>query len=188
MHDMPAILTAILPGYALPVRCHHGLAHWARVLENGWRIAASNGADRDVVGLFALFHDARRVNESRDDGHGLRGAELARSLRGTLVHLDDARFDLLFEACRLHTDGLDGRRSDAAGLLGRRPLGSGAGGDHSTAPTLVHGCGARAVGVGKWTRPRRLPAGGSARRLGTGKGPPHHEPRPGRATRSPTSR
>jgi len=102
---MPAILRAILPGYALPVRCHHGLAHWARVLENGWRVAAANGADRDVVALFAAFHDSRRVNESRDDGHGLRGAELARSLRGTLVHLDDARFELLFEACRLHTDG-----------------------------------------------------------------------------------
>ena len=43
---------------------------------------------------------------TRDDGHGLRGGNLARSLRGTLVHLDDARFELLFEACRLHTDGL----------------------------------------------------------------------------------
>ncbi|MEI7686218.1 MAG: hypothetical protein WCL32_14435, partial [Planctomycetota bacterium] len=36
----------------------------------------------------------------------LRGGELARPLRGSLVHLDDARFELLFEACRLHTDGL----------------------------------------------------------------------------------
>jgi uncharacterized protein len=26
-------------------------------------------------------------------------------MRGRLVHLDDARFELLFEACRLHTDG-----------------------------------------------------------------------------------
>jgi hypothetical protein len=33
-------------------------------------------------------------------------AELARSLRGSLVHLDDRRFELLFEACQLHTDGL----------------------------------------------------------------------------------
>ena len=55
--------------------------------------------------LFALFHDARRVNEHRDHGHGTRGGELARTLRGSLLHLDDARFDLLYEACRLHTDG-----------------------------------------------------------------------------------
>lgn len=106
MHDMPAIAAAILHGYALPRWCDHGVAHWARVLENGLRVADSNGADREVIALFALFHDARRVNEHRDPGHGLRGGELARSLRGTLVHLDDARFALLFEACRLHTDGL----------------------------------------------------------------------------------
>src|SRR5205814_1413443 len=66
-------------------------------LENGLRIAQANGADREDVTLFALFHDSRRVNEDQDDDHGLRGE---------LVHLDDDRFELLFEACRLHTDGL----------------------------------------------------------------------------------
>ena len=55
--------------------------------------------------LFALFHDARRVNEHIDPAHGQRGGDLARTLRGSLVHLDDARFELLYEACRLHTDG-----------------------------------------------------------------------------------
>lgn len=84
----------------------HGVVHWARVFENGLRIAEINGADKDVVTLFALFHDSRRVNESLDDGHGLRGAKLARALRDTLVFLDDYRFDLLFKACSLHTDGL----------------------------------------------------------------------------------
>jgi uncharacterized protein len=101
-----AIMRVILDGYALPLRGHHGVVHWARVLENGLRVAELNGADVDVVTLFAMFHDSRRVNEDRDNGHGLRGAELARSLRGTLVHLDDHRFEKLFEACRLHTDGL----------------------------------------------------------------------------------
>lgn len=84
----------------------HGVVHWARVLENGLRVAEANGADREVVTLFALFHDSRRVNEGRDDDHGVRGGTLARSLRGSLVHLDNARFELLFEACRLHTQGL----------------------------------------------------------------------------------
>jgi uncharacterized protein len=82
------------------------VGHWARVCENGLRIAEANGADVEVVRLFALFHDARRVNEHRDHGHGRRGAELARALRGRLVHLEDSRFELLAEACRLHTDGL----------------------------------------------------------------------------------
>jgi len=106
MHDPAAILTRILAGYALFVRGDHGVVHWARVSENGRRVAAVTGADLEVVALFALFHDSRRVNEYHDHGHGLRGGELARSLRGDLIHLDDARFELLFEACRLHTDGL----------------------------------------------------------------------------------
>jgi uncharacterized protein len=105
VHDWAAIARTILDDYALPTRGLHGVVHWARVLENGLRIATANGADQEIVTLFALFHDARRVNEDRDDDHGLRGGELARSLRGKLVHLDDDRFELLFEACRLHTDG-----------------------------------------------------------------------------------
>lgn len=106
MHDYAGIMQAILDGYALRLRGAHGVVHWARVLENGIRVAEATGADREVVTLFALFHDSRRVNEYEDDEHGLRGGEFANSLRGSLVHLDDTRFDLLFEACRLHTDGL----------------------------------------------------------------------------------
>ncbi len=105
MHDHALILQEILRGYALPLHGYHGVVHWARVLENGVRVAAANGGDAEVVRLFALFHDARRENEEIDPGHGTRGGDLARSLRGTLVHLDDARFDLLYDACVLHTDG-----------------------------------------------------------------------------------
>ena len=101
-----AIVHEILDAYALPISGYHGVAHWARVLENGQRLAAATGANIEVVTLFALFHDSRRVNEDSDLGHGHRGAKYARSLRGQLIHLDDADFKLLFEACRLHTDGL----------------------------------------------------------------------------------
>ena len=95
MHDYALIFQEILRGYALPVHGSHGVVHWARVQENGLRVAAANGADEEVVHLFALFHDSRRVNEHRDHGHGTLGGELASTLRGTLVHLDDARFDHL---------------------------------------------------------------------------------------------
>jgi uncharacterized protein len=104
--NIAAIIDDIVADYALPIRCYHGVVHWARVLENGRRLAAVTGAKIEVVTLFALFHDSRRVNEHSDFGHGHRGAIYARSLRGKLIHLDDADFDLLFEACRLHTDGL----------------------------------------------------------------------------------
>jgi uncharacterized protein len=101
-----AIIHEILEDYALPVRGTHGVVHWARVLENGQRLAPITGAKIEVVTLFALFHDSRRVNDYIDFGHGQRGAEYARSLRGIHIHLDGADFELLYEACRLHTDGL----------------------------------------------------------------------------------
>jgi uncharacterized protein len=100
------IIHRVLKDYSLPVRGMHGVVHWARVMENGLRLAEELGADADIVTLFALIHDSRRINEDRDPGHGLCGAELARSLRGTLVRLDDRQFQLLHDACRLHTDGL----------------------------------------------------------------------------------
>jgi uncharacterized protein len=104
--DTAEIIGEILKNYELPSRGAHGVVHWARVMENGLRLAETTGANIEVVTLFALFHDSRRVNEYHDDEHGLRGGKFARSLRGTLLTLDDPQFELLFDACRLHTDGL----------------------------------------------------------------------------------
>ena len=105
-HDYASILQVILRQYELPPGGDHGVHHWARVWTNGHAVGAQAGADLEVVALFSLFHDACRRNEFRDPGHGQRGGELARKLRGSHVHLDDERFELLYEACRLHTDGL----------------------------------------------------------------------------------
>jgi uncharacterized protein len=102
----PPLLSRILEGYALRPNGIHGVAHWARVLENGRKLSESVGVDPGVLELFAVFHDARRVNDQRDDGHGTRGAELARQLRGEYFELHDARFALLEYACHEHTSGL----------------------------------------------------------------------------------
>ena len=82
----------------------HGLSHWGRVYENGMRLADESGANRTVVELFAFLHDSQRFEESTDIGHGHRGAEYAKSLRGEYFELTDAEFDLLYIACRDHTD------------------------------------------------------------------------------------
>ncbi len=102
----PPLLSRILEGYSLPRAGIHGVAHWARVLENGRQLAKSVSADPDVIELFAVFHDARRVNEAWDHGHGKRGAQLARELRGSFFEIDDGRFALLEYACQEHTSGL----------------------------------------------------------------------------------
>jgi uncharacterized protein len=104
--SIQALVHAILGGYCLPVDGIHGIYHWARVLENGLRLAAVTQAKTEIVTLFALFHDSRRVNEDHDPGHGRRGAELAAALRGTLFQLSDEDFELLATACAYHTDGL----------------------------------------------------------------------------------
>jgi len=105
MLALKPIAHAILEEYARPWHGTHGVAHGARVLENGLRLAEGTGANVEVVRLFAVFHDARRINEGIDLGHGKRGAELAAAFRGEWFTLPDADFDLLYVACADHTDG-----------------------------------------------------------------------------------
>lgn len=106
MKPDPRIVRKILEKFALPAMSTHGLPHWARVLENGKRMSSINGADIDIVALFSVFHDCGRVNEVVDPGHGLRGAELLKKLRGKLFALANPEFELLEYAIVHHTDGL----------------------------------------------------------------------------------
>ena len=101
----PPLLQAILRQYRLSTNGVHGPSHWARVLENGARLARTTGASLAVVELFAVFHDACRVNEDWDENHGSRGADLAASLRGQFFNLSEPEFIALKVACRLHTAG-----------------------------------------------------------------------------------
>ena len=101
--NIPLILQGILEEYVLPWDGYHGIAHWARVLENGLRLAEETGANIEVVQLFAILHDSQRVNEGSDPLHGLRGATFALYLRGLLFDLPDQEFRLLHRACAGHT-------------------------------------------------------------------------------------
>lgn len=83
----------------------HGPEHWRRVERNGLLLADAGDVDRDVIRLFALFHDSRRENDGWDPDHGARGAEFASELRGVEFELNDERFAILHYACVWHTDG-----------------------------------------------------------------------------------
>jgi uncharacterized protein len=83
----------------------HGPDHWQRVEANGLEVARHSGADVRVVRLFAVLHDARRLTDGADVGHGRRAADLAAELRGRLFDLDDAAFALLYDACAGHELG-----------------------------------------------------------------------------------
>ena len=100
-----SVIESVRAQYLLHWGGTHGLPHWERVRENGLRLATLTGARADVVELFAYFHDACRANEGRDPGHGARGADLARTLAGTVFTIDAAGLELLAEACCGHTHG-----------------------------------------------------------------------------------
>jgi uncharacterized protein len=100
---IPLILQAVLEDYVLPWDGYHGVAHWARVFENGIRLAEETGAIVEVVRLFAVLHDSRRINEHTDPDHGPRAAKFARTLRGRLFDLPEPEFRLLHRACAGHT-------------------------------------------------------------------------------------
>ena len=92
--------------FALDWKGIHGASHWARVRENGLRLAESTQARTDVVELFAFLHDSMRVNDDFDPYHGTRAAHYAESLRGKFFDLDDDGLSLLKIACEGHSDGL----------------------------------------------------------------------------------
>lgn len=85
----------------------HGLDHWFRVWKNAQMLADSR-ADLEVVALYALFHDAMRMHDGVDPGHGVRGFKLwerFNQLQDVQQYLTQNQQELLFEACVEHSDG-----------------------------------------------------------------------------------
>ncbi len=102
----PELMGEIRRGFALSLDGIHGEAHWARVCENGLRLAEQTGADFEIVELFAYLHDSKRQNDGWDSKHGQRAAEFVRSLSDSLVNLPTEKLELLIHACACHSDGL----------------------------------------------------------------------------------
>jgi uncharacterized protein len=106
-HVTPALLEVIRAQYRLSWHGIHGIDHWERVRDNGFRLATVTGADVVVVEFFAALHDSRRWDNGRDPEHGARAAEFIRTLDRSLVPVTEEQLDLLIEACRLHTWGTE---------------------------------------------------------------------------------
>lgn len=86
----------------------HGVPHWNRVFSHGMRIADSDPAvDRHVVALFAFLHDARRMDEFEDVGHGARAVPYLHRLRKEGVfEATPEQIGQLVVAVTLHSDGI----------------------------------------------------------------------------------
>lgn len=104
-------VSLVLENFALPLDSIHGPGHWARVLENGMRLAPLTGADPVVVSLFAILHDSRRDNDGRDIHHGPRAAKWLRTLD---LALSTTQHSLLVRACAGHTTAWRSREPTVA--------------------------------------------------------------------------
>jgi uncharacterized protein len=100
------LLSEIRREFALPLDGIHGEPHWARVHENGRRLAQQTGADPQIVELFAYLHDSEREDDGWDQLHGPRAAEYVKSLHGSYLFLSDEELECLLYACAHHSDGL----------------------------------------------------------------------------------
>jgi len=104
-NDVKRLWDIVIQQFALGRNSIHGPVHWRRVENNGLLLANETGADETIITLFSIFHDCRRKNDHSDKGHGMRGAELAKTLRGIYFDLPDDSFETLTNACANHTDG-----------------------------------------------------------------------------------
>jgi uncharacterized protein len=101
-----ALIHIIRKQFALNWKGLHGAPHWARVRENGLRLAETTGANTEVIELFAFLHDSRRLNDDSDYEHGKRAAMFAQALASSSFELAPSDLEDLLTACRGHSDGL----------------------------------------------------------------------------------
>ena len=104
--DTKLLLNRVVSQFQLGIHSPHGASHWGRVKTNGFEIAKyTEGANLEVIELFAFFHDSRRLNDGYDPDHGERAIAFSESLRGEYFDLPDDDFELLSYACKHHTSG-----------------------------------------------------------------------------------
>jgi uncharacterized protein len=101
-----ALLRRVRREFGLDLDGIHGEAHWARVRENGLRLARETGADPLIAQFFAYLHDCQRRNDGFDREHGPRAAAFVETLGASLLPLSGQRRQLLVYACAYHSDGL----------------------------------------------------------------------------------
>ncbi len=87
----------------------HGLDHWFRVWKNAQLLTGrETSADLEVVALYALFHDAMRLNDGEDPDHGNRGFALwerINQLQDIEQYFTKHQQELFFEAVTEHSHG-----------------------------------------------------------------------------------
>ncbi len=105
--DLEPLLVAVMDNDFISKSSLHGEDHWKRVTKNGlWIADRITGADRELIFLFGLLHDCRRMNDGADLAHGPRAADAILEFNASgLINLAPGRLETLFAALRDHTSG-----------------------------------------------------------------------------------
>lgn len=107
-----ALVYSVIAGAPLSHSEIHGFRHWLDVLHHGMGLVAEGSPrhrllQRDVLALFALFHDSERTTEDACDEHGPAAcASMLRrrgQIRSAIIGLNPWAVDLAAHACRIHT-------------------------------------------------------------------------------------
>lgn len=162
----PSTIDAILERFEFDLaRSEHGILHWCRVMDNGFKLAAMNpDVNPQIVFWFALFHDCCRENEMEDPMHGLRASYFIDYHKDDLF-LSDDQIKVLKEACATHSDGVHSDNATIAAChdadrldLGRvriRPDARYLTSDAAKDPEFMGGCAARGY---EWSIPKHIVA------------------------------
>src|SRR5687768_3345565 len=101
--DLDALVVAVRRGATHHASLIHGESHWKSVAWTGAELArATPPADAIVIFLFALIHDAKRIDDGHDPLHGHRAAALALELHGRHFHLEAEALNRLHDAIHGH--------------------------------------------------------------------------------------
>jgi len=92
----------VIRQFRLGSRSPHAVDHWDRVAAYGAFLGVRNGADLEVVQMFALLHDSQRFEEGADPEHGPRAALYASEV---CTFLQPDQLLKLMLACRDHDRG-----------------------------------------------------------------------------------
>ena len=104
--DFEALWETAARSFVLGATSLHGPEHWRRVEQFGLTLSQHNGADIEIVRLFAVLHDSQRRSEGSDPQHGPRAAAYADLLQGEHFKLSGERLEVLKFALTCHADGM----------------------------------------------------------------------------------
>lgn len=90
----------------------HAYPHWQRVYMNAKELCDFYGVSPNIAKYFAIFHDAARENDMRNEHHGYDATLLADTVRSK-IHLNKTEYEILKYTIENHTTAMPDSHENA---------------------------------------------------------------------------